>query len=190
MKRHLILSLVVATTVACGGDGDRRVEHQQFETVEEGSAGGVTAVIGGPGENLPPLTGTNADTTTAFAINTNTLPTEPPSGALEGTLPSTPPPIWQTPPSTTPPPMTSASRTPEPAPPAKATPPRPTTQPRPVVPPTPEPAPVTPPSTSTETAPPTEIPTPQDDAEAEEATPPETETDTTASEPPPPPPPA
>jgi hypothetical protein len=54
--------LLVALSVSCGGRDSAR-SQQQYETVEEGSAAGVTSTIHGPGETLPPITGTNADTT-------------------------------------------------------------------------------------------------------------------------------
>src|SRR5688572_26821865 len=87
MKSKLIFSLVLVLTVAaCGGrKGARGAVQQQYETVEEGSASGVTSTIHGPGETLPPITGTNADTTTAFALNTNALP--PPTPMTGGAYP-------------------------------------------------------------------------------------------------------
>jgi hypothetical protein len=94
MKNKLIYPavLMVVFAVACGGDEGRNSASQAaYETVQEGSASGVTSTIHGPGETLPPITGTNADTTTAFTINPNAVP--PAGGApatMAGTLPSTP----------------------------------------------------------------------------------------------------
>jgi len=75
MKNKLMYAMPVALLVAAacgGGDGAMRADQARYETVEEGSASGVTSTIAGPGESIPPLTGTNADTTTAFALNPST----------------------------------------------------------------------------------------------------------------------
>src|SRR6185503_709579 len=76
---------------ACGGSSAKRSQQQhEYEVVQEGSAAGVTSTIQGPGETLPPITGTNADTTTAFALNPNPVPPAAPSptpGSIAGTLP-------------------------------------------------------------------------------------------------------
>lgn len=108
MKNKLIFPLIfVVFGVACGGDdGARRGSQQSYEVVQEGSASGVTSTIQGPGETLPPLTGTNADTTTAFAIDPNAVagapaPQQTP-GTLAGAMPSYPPPMTS---STTRPPV-------------------------------------------------------------------------------------
>ncbi len=90
MKNKLICSLTfLAALAACGGDEKRTAAEQaQFETVQEGSAPGVTSTIHGPGETIPPVTGTNVDTTTAFALNPNAVPgTQPTGGTLAGTFP-------------------------------------------------------------------------------------------------------
>ncbi len=108
MKKTLIYPLIFVGFwgVACGGDGARRGNQTAaYETVQEGSAAGVTSTIQGPGEALPPITGTNADTTTAFSIDPNVASAAAPaptpgSGTLAGTLPSQP---------AYPQPMTSAS---------------------------------------------------------------------------------
>ena len=89
MKNKLIYPMVVVVLAACGGDGERgNRAGQQYETVQEGSASGVTSTIAGPGESLPPITGTNADTTSAFALNPNVAP-QPVPGT--GAIPSAPP---------------------------------------------------------------------------------------------------
>ncbi|HEV7768921.1 MAG TPA: hypothetical protein VGQ76_28260 [Thermoanaerobaculia bacterium] len=171
MKSKLILPAVLLfTTAACGGrDGARSATQQQYETVQEGSAAGVTANIGGPGETLPPITGTDMDTTTALALNPNILP------------PGTPAPA---PTSTYPPPMTSAAMPTQPAPvPRPVAPaPQPVTQsPSPVQPPPPvkaEPAEPVTDTTATTTAPAEEPPPPPAEENSEQA-----------EEPPPPPPP-
>lgn len=99
MKRQMMcpMILVAVVGVACGGDESRRGTQQSYETVQEGSAAGVTSTIHGPGEILPPATGTNVDTTSAFTIDPNVV----------GTATYTPPPAY-------PPPQTSASPTPPP----------------------------------------------------------------------------
>src|SRR5688500_5529412 len=88
MKSKLIypMVLVVFAAAGCGGRSSaRNAAQQQYETVQEGSASGVTSTIQGPGETLPPITGTNADTTTAFALNPGVMPPAPalqPGGAI------------------------------------------------------------------------------------------------------------
>jgi hypothetical protein len=182
MKSKLIFSvMLVFTTAACGGrDGARSAAQQQYETVQEGSAAGVTSTLNGPGETLPPLTGTDMDTTTDLALNPNVLP--PGSSAPYPTTPTT----------TYPPPMTSAAipSQPSPAPrPVAVTPtPQPVAQPRPVQPAPPvqpaEPKPAQPaePKPEPSTDPSTTTTAPAEEPPAEEKT-------ETAEEPPPPPPP-
>src|SRR5688500_4898757 len=63
MKTNLIYPLIAAmllTGAACRGDRKTAANQQSYETVQEGSAAGVTSTIHGPGEIVPPLTGTNA----------------------------------------------------------------------------------------------------------------------------------
>jgi hypothetical protein len=152
MKTRLIYPIVVVVfAAACGGDGDgaRKGAGDEYETVQEGSAAGVASSIAGPGETLPPITDTNADTTSAFALNPNAAPMSPqPSAAMAGTMP--PPaqpaynggmsPSYNPPPRTAspatspaqprqvyvPPPMTSSARPAQPQPPPKTE----TTQPQ------------------------------------------------------------
>jgi hypothetical protein len=191
MKRTLILSLTVVWVVACGGDSDKRASQQEFETVQEGSVAGVTSTLGGPGENLPPITGTNADTTTDFGINPAL------AGAATPAPGTVPPPVTPAYGTTPPPPMTSATPAYDPTPePVRSTPaatPRPApVQPRPLeneretTPPvTSEPAPAPPTQTDTVASPP---PQPEQEPEEEDSAP--TQTDTSSTEPPPPPPPS
>src|SRR5690348_17326971 len=147
MKNRLMfpLVLVAAWGVACSGDGARRgTQQNSYETVQEGSAAGVTSTIHGPGEVLPPVTGTNADTTTAFSIDPNTVSTAPaplPPNAVAGAPMTTAPPPMPAPvPTTTttttaparyPVPQTSAVPTRQPPPERKPEPaPTPTPAPR------------------------------------------------------------
>jgi hypothetical protein len=73
MKTTLALMTLAMLLGGCGGRDAQRGGSQQaqYPTVQEGSANGVTSTINGPGETLPPITGTNADTTTNLALNPN-----------------------------------------------------------------------------------------------------------------------
>lgn len=92
MTKKLIYPIVaVVFAAACGSDGERsgKGAGRNYEMVQEGSASGVTSTIAGPGETLPPITGTNADTTSAFTIDPNVAPgsvTQQPT-AMGATLP-------------------------------------------------------------------------------------------------------
>ncbi len=188
MKSKLIYPMVALAVLAtaCGGRSSaRNAAQQQYETVQEGSAAGVTSTIHGPGETLPPITGTNADTTTAFTLNPAALP---PNTAPQVGTGTTPPPM-----------MSSAPPSSAPAAPAR----RPVTQPSQQAQPAPaqpvEPQPTEPPPTDTAntTAPSTDTSTTTQPPAAEkpkEEPPPPPSTDTSATqqeeeEPPPPPPP-
>ena len=159
---------------ACGGDDRAKAAEQgQFETVQEGSAAGVTSTIAGPGETIPPMTSTNADTTTAFALNPNAVPPTQPAGTIAGSMPVDP---YAVPPST----VGGTSRPPA----TRTAPSRAVTQPAPqqpryVPPPTTSAPPVTGTTTTTTTS--TTSTQPPTDTVA----PPPTDT-----APPPPPPPA
>jgi hypothetical protein len=206
MNSKVSLSLMVVGLLAACGDRSHgtAVDQKQYETVQEGAASGVTATIQGPGETLPPITGTNADTTTAFALNPNAagMPTGQGAGqtqqsaSLSSGQPMAGSPM--TAPMSTPP---TAGAIPRPAtaqPRQASAEPRPSTQPaeprrddgnQPVTPAaTPTPAPP-----ATETAEPTPAPPqpapnaqpkedpapPADDAEqSDEPAPPPTQTDT------------
>ena len=166
--------------LGCGRDGLQR-EKKNYEVIEEGSAAGVTSTLHGPGETPPPapLTGTNADTTTAFALGTTVTDTTSTAGTLAGTLP---------------PPMTSGSGIPygqTPVPPTR----RPTPPPRSSEPETPSPTepPVTEtaaepqPETAT-TPPPTTETTPPPTTETKEPERKDEEPESKPETPPPPPP--
>lgn len=179
MKNKLIYPIVVVVfAAACGGDGEdgKAVAGQQYETVQEGSAAGVTSSIGGPGQTLPPITDTNADTTSAFALNPNAAPMAPQqSGAVAGMVPPSNQPVYTgaatggMSPSYTPPPRTTA---PSPAP------QRPTYTPPPMT-SSSTPAPQPPPAQNA-------APAPQQPAEPAEGPAPGTDTSATNTAPPPP----
>ncbi|HEU4522219.1 MAG TPA: hypothetical protein VFT12_09465 [Thermoanaerobaculia bacterium] len=171
----LVVPLGLALAGACGGGEDElRRDQQNYEVVQEGAGGAVTSTIHAPGEVMPPLTGTNADTTTGFTLPT-AIPGDtqaPPPGSLAGTLPSDPYPTATRRPTPSPAPVPTPTPPPassyEPQPPE----PQPTqTQPQP------QPQPPPPPPTTT-----TQTPDPEPEPEEEpDAPPPQPET------PPPPP---
>lgn len=170
MKSKLIYPMVlVLFAAACGGkSGARGAAQQQYETVQEGSAAGVTSTIQGPGETLPPITGTNADTTTAFALNPNAVPMPQTQAGMA------PPPVPSYPmPASNPPMTSSSSRRTQPARPTEVQP----AEPQPTE-PTAENTPETDTASQTTTTP----------APAEEKPPAEDNAEQ-AEEPPPPPPP-
>jgi hypothetical protein len=215
MKNKLIYPIVVVVfAAACGGDGEggKRVAGQEYETVQEGSAAGVTSSIAGPGETLPPITNTNADTTSAFALNPNAAPMSAQPGQPPATMAGTMPPPAQPAynggtPSYNPPPRTaSQAPTPAPAPQRQTYVPPPmtsSTRPAPAPQPAPEPqqtetaagpapntdssATTTAPPPQTNTAPPPAEKPKQEEQQQED---PAEDNAEPAEEPPPPPPPA
>lgn len=187
-KASVLLPVLLAAAIACGHDGVEKRDQQNYDVVEEGAANGITSTISGPGEVLPPITNTNADTTTAFTIDPNTAtgtPAMPPP--MASSMPSAVPPAYPVPVSTPPPPKTVVTP-PHPAAPVAQT----TTH---AEEPEPEPAPpatdtsVTPPTdTGAATATTTSAP-PKDEAPPQQAQPqPEPKKDEEPEEPPPPPP--
>jgi hypothetical protein len=95
MKNPLIYLAIAALLAACRGGSSgslQRKGQQSYDVVQEGQASGVTSTINAPGEPLPPpvaMTGTNADTTSNFAlpqVATSTTSTGQP-GTIAGTLP-------------------------------------------------------------------------------------------------------
>jgi len=74
--------------------------QEDYQVVTEGAAMGVSSTIAAPGETpglvmteTTPMTGTNVDTTTSFALPVGVSPNVAPSdGSLAGTLPGDPPP--------------------------------------------------------------------------------------------------
>src|SRR5688572_9538489 len=87
----LLSSLLFAA--ACRRSGKLNRDQKEYEVVQEGSGGAVSSTISAPGEVaaplMPTLTGTNADTTSAFNLPnamTDTSTSAPP-GTIAGTLP-------------------------------------------------------------------------------------------------------
>jgi hypothetical protein len=188
MKNRWMCPIALVVFAACGGDSDERAAQKEFEVVQEGSASGVTSTIAGPGEQLPPITGTNADTTTAFTIDPNAVSAAPAPGTLAGTLP---PPSYPSQPAYVPPSSPSPSYTPRAEPERAMTSSAPApAQPQPQAPPTDTTTTQQPPATDTTATPPPQqtqtAPAPaqpeQEQEEPEEAEeeppPPPTTTDT------------
>jgi len=168
MRHKLSGALVLLMLASACGRGSMTRDQKSYETVEEGSASGVTSTIQGPGETLPPITNTNSDATTAFAFDPNAYPNQTATPIPTTSAPTTstayvPPTPYPT--TTYPPPPPPVRRPPPPPPPPATT---TTAEPEPSPPPT---------DTSTTTAEP--VPPPP---------PPATDTAATSTEPPPPPP--
>jgi hypothetical protein len=68
------LAALALLVFGCSRSGKMQRDQKQYDVVQEGSASGVTSTINAPGETKPPVTDTNADTTTAFTIPTNPNP--------------------------------------------------------------------------------------------------------------------
>jgi hypothetical protein len=79
--------------VGCSRSGKVQRNQQQYQTVQEGSASGVTSTINAPGETAPPLTNTNVDTTTnlTLPINPNPLGTATTGGSMASAMPPSSP---------------------------------------------------------------------------------------------------
>ncbi len=123
MKTILHLGVAALLLTGCHRSGSSmQREQQQYEVVQEGAASGVTSTINAPGETPPPITNTNADTTTAFAGfgNGNTPVTTAQPGSLGGTLP---PPDYSREVAAAPPRPTPVARTARPQPQPEAPPP-------------------------------------------------------------------
>ena len=169
----ILISLVVVFAAACGDRQELRRDQQQYEVIQEGAGGAVTGTIHGPGETvppvMPPLTGTSADTTSAFTLPSATSTSTAPPGSIAGTF--TTDPSYSTP---------SRPRSSAPAPSPQ---PRPQPDPQPVTPapaPQPIPEPVPTESQPPQDPPPAPQPPPEDEPEPEPQPEPQ---------PPPPPPP-
>ena len=206
MKNKLIYTLILVGGVACHRDSTTQTHQQQYETVQEGSASGVTSTIQGPGETLPAITGTNADTTTAFTIDPTlagaapvgqqpapnamgTVPRQPMGGispfpGTPATAPVTSSPASQMPPTTTP------SATPRPVPAREVPRPAPPHQTETVAPPPPQQTDTVAPPPPQQTDTTATEPPPQNSDDGADTDTGTTQTDTEEPPPPPPPPPA
>jgi hypothetical protein len=75
MTRKIVTFAAVAFLIfGCSRSAKVQRNQQDYQTVQEGSASGVTSTINAPGETTPPLTNTNVDTTTNFTLPTNPAP--------------------------------------------------------------------------------------------------------------------
>lgn len=84
------LAATLLLAFGCSRAGKVQRNQQEYQTVQEGSASGVTSTINAPGETTPPLTNTNVDTTTNFTLPTNPNPLgNDTAGSMASTLPST-----------------------------------------------------------------------------------------------------
>lgn len=107
----LVLIAVVLSAACHRGSSTMQREQKSYEVVSEGQAAGVSSTINAPGETTPPLTSTNADTTSNFTLSPNIDTTGTmPVGTIAGTLPATGPvsamPVPQMPRPAAPPPRT------------------------------------------------------------------------------------
>jgi hypothetical protein len=90
IRKIAILATFVVLIAGCSRSGKMQRGQQQYQTVQEGSASGVTSTINGPGETPAPVTDTNADTTTNFTLPTNPNPLgNSTAGSVVGSIPST-----------------------------------------------------------------------------------------------------
>lgn len=88
MRTTLAVLLALSLLAACGRSrSDRAQAASDYEVIQEGSAAGVTSTLQGPGEVMPPVTGTNADTTTAFSFDPNAATAAAPTPALAAAPP-------------------------------------------------------------------------------------------------------
>jgi hypothetical protein len=89
MKSKLSAVLIVVMLAVACRRGSMTRNQKNYQTVEEGSANGVTSTIQGPGETLPPITNTSVDTTGAFAIDPNAAAVTTSSAAPYPTMTTT-----------------------------------------------------------------------------------------------------
>jgi hypothetical protein len=68
------LAAIALLVFGCSRSGKVQRNQQQYQTVQEGSASGVTSTINAPGETTPPMTNTNVDTTTNLTLPNNPNP--------------------------------------------------------------------------------------------------------------------
>ena len=99
LLKSTLVAAAITALVGCSDKGlNKRTEN--YDTVSEGSASGVTSTITAPGETAPPLLGTapmtatNLDTTTALTIDPTLaadLPGSVPAPPSTGYVPAGPP---------------------------------------------------------------------------------------------------
>src|SRR4051812_30243740 len=92
VKKIVTLAAITFLVLGCSRSGKVQRNQQQYQTVQEGSASGVTSTINAPGETTPPMTNTNVDTTTNLTLPTNPAPlgTIPGGGSMASAMPSAP----------------------------------------------------------------------------------------------------
>jgi hypothetical protein len=93
MRQKIVpLAAVAFLVFSCSRSGKMQRTQQDYQTVQEGSASGVTSTINAPGETAPPLTNTNVDTTTNFTLPTNPAPlgNDTTGGSMASSMPAYP----------------------------------------------------------------------------------------------------
>jgi hypothetical protein len=90
-QKIVTLACTAFLVFGCSRSGKVQRSQQQYQTVQEGSASGVTSTINAPGETAPPLTNTNVDTTTNFTLPTNPNPlgNDTAGGSMASGMPAT-----------------------------------------------------------------------------------------------------
>ena len=76
MRRRVFVLIAIGVLAgACRDSKNMKRSDQNYDVVQEGTTGETTSTISGPGEtpppaqiNAPPMTATNTDNTTAFAL--------------------------------------------------------------------------------------------------------------------------
>jgi hypothetical protein len=93
-RKIATLATIAFLVFGCGRSGKMQRTQQDYQTVQEGSASGVTSTINAPGEPTPPLTNTNVDTTTNFTLPTNPAPlgNDTAGGSMASSMPQYPAP--------------------------------------------------------------------------------------------------
>lgn len=86
------LAAIAFLVFGCSRSGKMQRNQQDYQTVQEGSASGVTSTINAPGETTTPLTNTNVDTTTNFTLPTNPAPlgNDTAGGSMASSMPAYP----------------------------------------------------------------------------------------------------
>src|SRR5438445_2361232 len=89
-RKIAILAAIAFLIFGCGRSRKMQRTQQDYQTVQEGSASGVTSTINAPGETTPPLTNTNVDTTTNFTLPTNPAPlgNDTAGGSMASSMPA------------------------------------------------------------------------------------------------------